>query len=470
MTLTKRFRLTLIAPALLLGMVSAGQATAIRGGEIPSEEHAVVAIGTWNGNEPKWCSGVLWKPRLVLTSAGCVSFGMIAPRAIYVGEPGLPRRAGRMHYPIDVLIAERGTQSTPEDRSPELNQTTDALAILVFENDIAETDIHHLASKSEILQAATRNADADVVGYGMSGSQWPGAGWPTPQWVGPDQVTKATMRIEYPVSTDTSHLIIHGDTNTQPCSGDIGGAIVLQSTRGDRILAGIVSEEHRSCSNDEPQTTTRALVPLVESALLNRALAMAGYSPIPAEPREVELIQISPDHVQVKWSPPGTLSEYVVSYEVVLQDGRTLCVASSEQRSCVISSPLLPAGSVLVRAKGEQGDFNEATANVSRTRVIRPFEQAVMDVGSAEHVLVTFCTPSNWRKYILKSVDTRGIRRDVIPSVSSRSSECPVGRRFLTTFLWEPSPKSRIELEAYSMRIVGPGNHGVMFRVHTGQT
>jgi hypothetical protein len=243
----------------------------------------------------------------------------------------------------------------------------------------------------------------------------------------------------------------------------------MTSDTGERVLAGIITEEHPSCSVESAPLTTRARIPLADLGLLNRALTRAGYLQIPAAPTEVERLRVSRNLDQISWMPPDVLPELVLRYEAVSQDGTTLCETSGIKRGCTIPTASIDDG-VFVRAINERGDFSEVAATNVSAGTIRATDRSKHSVEEAGHILVTVCTPSNWRKYRLSSTDPKGSRLTLLPIVASQSPECPKGRRFLTTFHLRPSPELKYPHGIYWLRIVGPAIDRISFSLHIGKS
>ncbi|NBP51954.1 MAG: hypothetical protein EBU70_12420, partial [Actinobacteria bacterium] len=93
-------RVLAAATVLAVGATApAARVSAIYGGEQAVDEGAVVPLTSFpSSRSVGWCSGVLWKPRIVLTSAHCVvadgTSTAYSTALVRVGRPGTVRGDG----------------------------------------------------------------------------------------------------------------------------------------------------------------------------------------------------------------------------------------------------------------------------------------------------------------------------------------------------------------------------------------
>ena len=414
----------LIVVAVLTGATTAypDTAAAIYGGELATDEGAVVPVTMFpNAGTIGACSGVLWKPRIVLTSAHCVvGEGISATYStaqVRVGRPGAVRGDGDVFYPSAIV--------TPPDFVNRNYVTDQDFAALVFDRDIAWSDITRLATASEAESWAATGVALDVVGYGNA----------SPVSSNPLVLRTSLVLTSAPLRSGHRWLELRATALQGACPGDSGGGVVIRAATGERLLAGIVAGGRSPCTRSLPPYTTVAAMPVGFVDVLDRALALAGYPALPSAPTSARAIALSGSRTVVSWSAPERNPEAVTSYVVASPDGTTLCATSADATSCTLDIPLDPAGGLAVRAIHPLGEIAESRVPITLAPVRRLDGGARQVLVSGDTYEIRMCVASGDSPRLEEQRGAEWVLIDAIPSAAP-SPRCRPATPFLASFVW----------------------------------
>lgn len=359
--------LLLAGAAVAAGSVPVASAAAARepriyGGTQSGGNPAVVAIAVQRGTAwTSLCTGVMWRPRLILTSAHCVTKpGSSAPAdGIAVFPPGQPA----------VLFSNTGPQGASSARVVQRflpptyvngngSVSRDDLAVLQLDTDLAPSPFARLATRAELDRWVADRVPMEHVGYGL---------------VGPNTSRPLPFAASIPMQSYTPGGSL-GDTFATAqnatvglCPGD-SGSPVYRFDGTQSLLAGVLAGSNSPCQNPPSRSIFNVIVALTGYLpLLNSALAAVGSPPIPGAPGEVTAVARNRE-VTVSWQPPAVAPEAVTGYEV--SDGSGAIVCATAETRCVL--PDRPDGSVAftVRARNAEGEGDAAPATAASTALV----------------------------------------------------------------------------------------------------
>ncbi|MHB1212846.1 MAG: trypsin-like serine protease [Candidatus Nanopelagicales bacterium] len=336
----------------------------IYGGSATPGNPGVVALAINRGGA--WvalCSAALWRPRLLLTAAHCVTnpgsgtladglavFPPGAPAQVYsnTGPQGAsPVRVVRWTVP-DGYVNGNGRVS-PHD-----------IAVVELESDLGVPAFSRLASRFELGAWTSAQAAVDHAGYGLIG---PGL---TSQL--PHSVSLPLLSYS-PGSTLGDTFATAQDETKGMCPGDSGGPVVRTTGEG-RYLIGVEVGSNSPCQS--PPSPTIFNVGTAASgylAFLNSALVGVGYAAIPGAPGQVTASGANRD-VTVQWQAPALSPETVTGYDVLDESGAVVCQAQTT--SCVIPAVADGQHGYAVRSRNVDGEGDADPIAAGAAVVIAP--------------------------------------------------------------------------------------------------
>lgn len=359
---------------------SSGAGTRIYGGASTAGNPAVIAVamydhGVWSGQ----CSAVMFRPRVILTAAHCVTksgtaagvdgFAVFPPGAVAVvysntGPRGAAPASVRQWWAPAGYVNGTG-RVQPND-----------IAVVLLDSDLGPGAYTRLATTAELTRWATEGAAVQHLGYGLTG---PGVGTNVPHSV-------QLPLVSFSRTGSLGSTFATAQSSSQGvCPGDSGGP-VLRAEGAATYLLGVQAGSNSPCQNPPSSTTSNvSLAAMQYLDIINQGLTAAGYAPIPSAPQSVTAAAVNRD-VTVTWQPPAVAPDSVVGYDVLDASGAVVC--QSTTTSCTV--PGLPDGrrTYTVRSRNVDGEGDAlpptATAAVvppptpSKPRVSRDGDQRIV--------------------------------------------------------------------------------------------
>jgi hypothetical protein len=218
------------------------------------------------------CSGSLWRPTIVVTTADCVAAAPGQPAA----QPG----------DIDLWPPGSNNESNPSPVSvtqiiydPAYAQTTtdgDDIAFFILDAPLGATPITRLATQAEAeALSGTSTTQFQFVSYGQT---VPGDSDAIPMSSIPVGMTTTPALPVYGGGVGVLHLAINGVTG--PCGGDEGGPWMAQVGNELLLVAVDVTGYGGPCDPGESGHGEVAAVIAGQQGLVAQALAAAGLAPL----------------------------------------------------------------------------------------------------------------------------------------------------------------------------------------------
>ncbi len=398
----------------------------------------LIIMGTDNRSYDS-CSAAVWKPRVLITAAHCVtdvgSNQAVALNRVFVLSPGAPGPAVSTNGP-DGGSRVRVTSIAIGSGYAHTSQFVvgNDIAVLVLDSDIAPSNFTRLADRTEIQKLADAKTQTTIVGYGKTSSS--DQARPLPH-SGPFTLSEVELARR---ATDGLVLWSTPIDSSDTCPGDSGAPQFFSATDRTLLLGEIAGG---NCSGQT--RTAQGFAAITYLGLLNPALAAAGYPAIPSAPTSVLATTMNGVDT-IWWAAPTTAPEAVSGYEVRDPNNVTLC--SSAQPDC--SFPHTENTTLRsLNAQGE-GDAIAVPAAVD----IRPAAPSMVKNGSRVRFTIQ---PLNYPVVTgYRVIDQRGnvACRIVDPSVSmSCSATGPKGRYQFTVSATTPQGRTPESVPTRAIRI-----------------
>ena len=322
----------------------------------------LIVLGTTNY---EMCSAAIWKPRILLTAAHCLTdSGSGTPAAsarIFVMPPGVNSPLVYASGPIGaarvrVLNAYLGQNYVEASKLVVGND----IAAVVLDTDLVSTSpFTRLADRTEIEQWAKAQHETQIVGYGITSLTDTAPAIPR-------SGTFLLSEIQVERRATNGWVTWSNPVNgVDTCPGD-SGAPQFVTTGTSTLLIGDIAGGN---CNAQPRTA-EGFAAITYLEVLNPALAAAGYPQIPSAPQNVTATSMN-GKTTAWWAVPRLAAENAVNYEVRDATGRTVC--TSTQPYCTFDS----VDQVTVRSLNNQNEGD--AAEVPSPTPVRPLPpQAVV--------------------------------------------------------------------------------------------
>ena len=393
----------------------------IYGGTQAHGNPTAVRIAQFDGTEwPTSCTGIMLRPRLIMTAAHCMTiegsgagvagFAVFPPGATAVSYRDLgPQGASDAHV-INVWkpsgYANLSGIVQPND-----------IAILQLDRDLGPAAFTRIASRFDVTRALATGAGVEHTGYGNVALH---------QDV--SEPFDVTLPLVYAAQVPTRGDVFGTAQSAVSgiCAGDSGSPAYLNSADG-RVLLGPMAGGNSPCSGNLLYGNVGYLA-MGYLDIVNEALTSAGHPAIPSAPRNLALTARNRD-VVVSWDAPTTSPQTVVGYDVIDDSGSVRCQTTST--SCAISG--LPDGTYgfTVRSRNAENEGDALPIGTQRAVVATPTTPntpSVRQLGPRK-VRITVTAPASAARvsrFIVR--DERGsVACRMTPSaLPSRQASCTV--------------------------------------------
>lgn len=366
------------------------------------------------------CSAAVWKPRILLTAAHCVT-----------AQGGSANVAGLAVFPpgaVAIQFSNTGPQGAASAQVSQIFKPTEYVnasarvepndfAIVVLNSDLNNSGYYNrLATSAEMTRWAQNLYPGTIMGYGLTG---------------PDQRTTVPIQAQVPIDTYEPRasfgpvFSVGQSANVGVCSGDSGGPTYATNFAGERLLLGVNSGSAGGCVAGFTGSYLMVGFTAIDYLdLINQALTVAGYPTIPSAPVLTELKAVN-NSIVASWQPPQTSPQTVSGYEVLDSDGSIACTTTV--LTCTI--PQLAPGeySFTVRAKNAHNEGNAFPATQSAA-IVPPSQMTPPRIAGGKIRFVTLAGSSSAVVTEYRVIDARGKRictiKDFSPTTQRLS--CPL--------------------------------------------
>jgi hypothetical protein len=395
----------------------------IYGGSSAAGSPGVAAIAIFDGASwSKSCSAVVWKPRVLLTAAHCVTMEGGATRVprLAIFPPG----AAAVQYsntgpqgasPANVIgiwtpsaYVNASTRVEPND-----------FAVLLLDQDLGSSMYSRLATSAEMARWATDLYPGTIMGYGLKS--------PTERDVLPIQASVPIDTYD-PKSVYGPVFSVGQNASVGVCSGDSGGPTYASNPAGENLVLGVNSGSAGGCVAGFVGSYLMVGFSAIDYLdLVNQALTGAGYPTIPSAPTNISLTAIN-DSVVVNWQAPTTSPQSVVGYEVLDPAGTLVCTSTT--LTCTV--PNLPDGehSFTVRSRNAQNEGNAQPATLTSTTAA-PTQMAPPRANKSKIRFTTLVGTTSAVVDQYRVIDAKGTRICTIKGFNpaAKTLSCPTPKR-----------------------------------------
>lgn len=332
----------------------------IYGGTSAAGSPGVAAVAIFDGASwSKSCSAVVWKPRVLLTAAHCVT------------NTGSATRVPRLAIFPPGAAAVQFSNTGPQGASPAnvigiwtpsayVNASTrvepNDFAVLLLDQDLGPSMYTRLATSAEMTRWAANLYPGTIMGYGLKS--------PTERDVLPIQAGVPIDTYD-PKSVFGPVFSVSQSASVGVCSGDSGGPTYATNPAGENLVLGVNSGSAGGCVTGFVGSYLMVGFSAIDYLdLVNQALTGAGYPNIASAPTNILLTAVN-NSVVVNWQAPTISPQSVVGYEVLDPEGNLVCTSTT--LTCTV--PNLPDGehSFTVRSRNAQGEGNAQPATLTAT-------------------------------------------------------------------------------------------------------
>lgn len=266
---TKRMRSTVICVVPLLCVLTLAPSAesanliprVINGTAAPAYAGAAVAIET----PDSYCTAGLWKPRVLITAAHCVSEegkkgSIIAPSGLSVFAPGAARQAGPAAVNVTEIIVD-----------PQWSGTTNDIAFLILDAPLGTPIVSRMATPAEVVNLTKAGATVHYVGYGLTG----------PSSDPNSEVSDVPFGVSEILDIDSESGGVGkfetiGDGLRGTCQGDSGGPWLAQVGAELLYLGPLSGGSGPPCDDPEETAWEEGAIASAHASFIARALAATG--------------------------------------------------------------------------------------------------------------------------------------------------------------------------------------------------
>lgn len=244
----------------------------INGVPYPPLSGAAVALET---NEGFYCSGSLWKSRIVATAAHCLEHAdgvMITAEQITLWPPGADSTDPPSNVRVTSIIMDGNWLNYAEDDEEAISRD---LAFLVLDQPLGTPVWTRMATPAEVAALTWNGAKTEFVGYGST----------TPM-VDPNSTTSAlpggvNSRLLWGYNSGLGVFDVDANGVTGTCGGDSGGPWMSRVGNEILYLGPLSGGQGLPCDKPRPADETFDWGPVASANtdLVNVALATAGEAP-----------------------------------------------------------------------------------------------------------------------------------------------------------------------------------------------
>lgn len=263
---------TLLASGLASGASAIGEGTrpsVINGVPYPPLSGAAIALET---DEGFYCSGSLWRSRIVATAAHCLEDAdgvMIAADQIKVWAPGADTGAPASSTRVTSIIMDENWLNYADDDEEAISRD---LAFLILDQPLGTPMWTRMATPAEVAALTWNEVKTEFVGYGST----------TPT-VDPNSVISAlpggvNSKLRWGYNSGLGVFDVRGDGITGTCGGDSGGPWMSRVGKEILYLGPLSGGKGLPCDKPEPPGETFDWGPVASANtdLINVALAAVG--------------------------------------------------------------------------------------------------------------------------------------------------------------------------------------------------
>jgi len=339
----------------------------MQGTPAPGEQYTaqIIVLGT---TSYEMCSAAVWKPRILLTAAHCLTdSGSSTPAAasrIFVMPPGTNSPLVYASGPVGaarvrVIGSYLGQQYLEASKLVVGND----IAAVVLDSDLSPTAFTRLADRTELEAWVKSSQQTSIVGYGITSLTDTNPSIPR---------TGTFILSELQVDRrNTNGWVTWSNplNGVDTCPGD-SGAPQFVTTGTSTLLIGDIAGGN--CTGQ--QRTAEGFAAITYLEVLNPALLAAGYPAIPSAPQEVIATSMN-GSTTVWWASPRLAPESAVNFEV--RDERGTAACSSTQPYCTFPN----ASNLTLRSSNAQGEGDAVTVPIAIP--VRPLPPRIRQTDSS---------------------------------------------------------------------------------------
>lgn len=233
----------------------------INGTVSPVYSAAAVAIETPDNT----CTAGLWKPRVLITAAHCVSEegkkgSVIAPSDLSVYAPGGARPAGPAAVSVTEIILD-----------PQWDGTKGDIAFLVLSAPLGTPIITRMATPAEVVSLTRAGATVHYVGYGLTGPSDDPNSEVSDVPIGVSEILDVNSE-----SSGVGKFETLGDGLRGTCQGDSGGPWLAQVGSELLYLGPLSGGSGPPCDDPEDDAWEEGAIASAHPSFISRALAAIG--------------------------------------------------------------------------------------------------------------------------------------------------------------------------------------------------